>query len=180
MSNAKRTRSRSPRDRTPASAARAAANQTPSSNYQNAIEQNTPPTHNQQQIEALIHQNPEATDLHEIASPQNPITTRPSVSFREVQNLRSVNLPGALEITNTPLPTRKRNPSYQKARYMYDENLKALKTEVSKFDAQKYHNKPYEAIIKSNIRPHYRKIRQREQALLIAAEDLIPILKKRA
>ena len=177
MSQTSSTRSRSPMDRTNASAVQNTANQTPTSTDRNATEQNNPPTHSQIQTEAMIHQNSE-THPQKSATPHNTITTRPSVGFREIQNLKSVNLPGALEITNTPLPTRKRNPSYQKARYMYDENLKALNAEITRFDAQKYHNQPYEALINSNIRPHYRKIRQRQQALQIAAEDLLPILGK--
>ena len=55
---------------------------------------------------------------------------------------------------------------------MYNENLKALNAEIARFDAQKYYNKPCEALINSNICPHYRKIRQGQQALAIAAEDL--------
>ena len=165
-------------DRINAVAVQNTANQTPTSNARDATEQNIPPTHNQIQIEALIHQNHETTNLQETSSPKNTITTRPSVGFREIQNLKSVNLPGALEITNTPLPTRKRNPSYQKSRYIYDEALKSLNAEIDRFDAQKYHNKPYEALISSNIRPHYRKIRQRQQALTAAAEDLLLILEK--
>ena len=165
-------------DRITTAAVQNTANQTPTSNARDASEQNSPPAHNQIQFEALIHQNSEAIDLQEVESPPKPITNRPSVGFREIQNLKSVNLPGALEITNTPLPTRKRNPSYQKARYMYNETLKALNAEIARFDAQKYYNKPCEALINSNIRPHYRKIRQRQQALAIAAEDLLPILEK--
>ena len=61
---------------------------------------------------------------------------------------------------------------------MYDETFKAFKTEMESFDAQHYFNIPYEDLSQSNIRPHYRKLRQREQALLIAADDLIPILAK--
>ena len=178
MSHTSSTRSRSPMDCINAAAVQNTASQTPTSDASYATKQNTPPAHNQQQIEVQIHPNPEATNLQKAASPKSPISTRPSVGFREIENLKSVNLPGALEITNTPLPTRKRNPSYQKARYIYDEASKALKAEISKFEAQKYYNKPYEALIQSNIRPHYRKIRQRQQALLIAAEDLIPILEK--
>ena len=71
-------------DRINAAAVQNTASQTPTSDASYATKQNTPPAHNQQQIEALIHQNPEAADLHEIA-PQNPITTRPSVSFREIK-----------------------------------------------------------------------------------------------
>ena len=147
-------------DRITAAAAPNAANQTPTSNARDATEQNIPPTHNQIQTEATIHQNSEEY-LQRSGTPQNTIPTRPSVSFREIENLKPVNLPGALEITNTPLPTRKRNPSYQKARYMYDETLKAFNTEMARFDAQKYHNQPYEALMNTNIRPHYKKLRQR-------------------
>ena len=61
---------------------------------------------------------------------------------------------------------------------MYDENLKAFISEMESFEDQHYFNTPHEDLPQSNIRPHYRKLRQREQALLIAAEDLIPILVK--
>ena len=77
-----------------------------------------------------------------------------------------------------PPQTRKRSPSYPKARYIYDETLKAFKAEMATFDDQHYFNMPFEDLPQSNIRPPYRKLRQREQALLIAAEDLIPILAK--
>ena len=99
MSQTSSTRSRSPMDRTNAPAVQNTANQTPTSTDRNAAEQNNPPTHNQIQTEAMIHQNSEE-HLQRSATPQNTIATRPSVSFREIENLKSVNLPGALEITN--------------------------------------------------------------------------------
>ena len=61
---------------------------------------------------------------------------------------------------------------------MYDETLKAFKAEMATFDDQHYFNMPFEDLPQSNIRPHYRKLRQRQQALLVAADDLIPILAK--
>ena len=178
MANAKRIRSRSPMDRISAAAITIAPSQTPTSCARAATKQNIPPTHNQIQIEAPIYLNHGASDQQEASSPKSTTTARPPVGIQEIENPKSVNLPGALEITNTPLSTRKRSPSYQKAKYMYDETLKALNAEIARFDAQKYHNEPYEALINSNIRPHYRKIRQRQQALQTAAEDLLPILEK--
>ena len=162
-------------DQTPSSAARAAANQTPKPNAREATEQNIPPAQIPIQTAAIGPSDAEFADMIERAT--SPITTRPSVSFREIQNLQSANLPGRLEI-NAPPQTRKRCPSYQKARYMYNEILKALNAEMTSFEAKEYHNMSYEALLKSNIRPHYRKLRQRQQALLIAADDLIPILEK--
>ena len=61
---------------------------------------------------------------------------------------------------------------------MYDKTLKAFKAEMASFDDQHYFNMPYENLPQSNIRPHYRKLRQRQQALLTAADDLTPILVK--
>ena len=80
------------------------------------------------------------------------------------------------EETNIPpaprRSTRNRSPSLKKAITIYEEAVKAIQRELAEFEAQKYLFKPYEDLHSTDIRPRYRKLRMREQALLLASEDL--------
>ena len=68
--------------------------------------------------------------------------------------------------------TRNRSPSLQKAITIYEEAVRAIQRELAEFEAQKYLFKPHEDLHSTDIRPRYRKLRMREQALLLASEDL--------
>ena len=49
---------------------------------------------------------------------------------------------------------------------------------MEEFDAQEYLQKSPEGLPLTDIRPRYRRLRMREQALIIASEDLCPLLEK--
>merc|ERR1711873_21271 len=80
------------------------------------------------------------------------------------------------EETNMPpaprRSTRNRSPSLKKAITIYEEAVKAIQRELAEFEAQKYLFKPHEDLHSTDIRPRYWKLRMREQALLLASEDL--------
>ena len=96
---------------------------------------------------------------------------------RELNNLRSVNPPGRLELA--PLhSTRNRRPTLQKAKTIYEEAVRATQRELAEFEAQKYFFIALEDLPSTDIRPRYRTLRMREQALLLASEDLCPLLEK--
>ena len=103
--------------------------------------------------------------------------SRQSISKRELNNLRSSNLPGRNDLAPLQL-SRSRSPSYQKAKTIFEEALKATHRELSEFDAQNYHKETPENLHAKDIRPRYRKLRMREQALILASEDLCPLLEK--
>ena len=73
---------------------------------------------------------------------------------------------------------RNKCPSLQKAKTIYEEVVRAVQRELAEFEAQKYLFKPLEELPSTDIRPRYRKLRMREQALLLASEDLCPLLEK--
>ena len=56
--------------------------------------------------------------------------------------------------------------------------VRAIQRELVEFKAQKYLFKSFEDLPSTDIRPRYRKLRMREQALLLASEDLCPLLEK--
>ena len=102
---------------------------------------------------------------------------RQSVLEREIQNLKSTNLPGLSELG--PLrSTRNRGPSYQKAKSTFEDALKSLTRELMEFDDQHYYDESPESLPLTDIRSRYRKIHLRKQALMIATEDLSPLLEK--
>ena len=68
--------------------------------------------------------------------------------------------------------SRNRNPRLQKAISIYEEAVRAIQCELAEFEAQKYLFKPHEDLHSTDIRPRYRKLRMREQALLLASKDL--------
>ena len=64
---------------------------------------------------------------------------RQSVSEREIQNLKSSNLPGLSELG--PLRSaRNRGPSYQKAKSTFEDALKSITRELMEFDDQHYYD----------------------------------------
>ena len=69
-------------------------------------------------------------------------------------------------------------PSYQKAKGIFEEALKATQRELLEFEAQKYLQESPESLPLTDVRPRYRKLRMREQALILASEDLCPLLEK--
>ena len=75
--------------------------------------------------------------------------------------------------------TRNKSPSLKKAITIYEEAVRAIQRELAEFEAQKYLFKSLEDLPSTDIRPRYRKLRMREQALLLASEDLRPLLEKR-
>ena len=135
-------------------------------------EAHSPPTLNQKQDDGSGHQSstegtmPPASGDHQ------------SSSVRELNNLKSVNPPGRLELDPLP-PTRNRSPSLQKAQTIYQEAVRAIQRELAEFEAQRYLFKPREDLPSSDIRPRYRRLRMRKQALLLASEDLCPLLERR-
>ena len=87
-----------------------------------------PPTQTQSQDDDLHHQNNGKANM--------PTTSRSrqSVSRRELDNLRSVNQPGRSELA--PLrSSRSRSPSFQKAKTIYEEAVKATQRESAEFEA---------------------------------------------
>ena len=132
---------------------------------------NNPPAQTHNQNDDLILQKD-----NESSTP--PVSRgRQSISNRELNNLRPSNLPGRNELAPLQL-SRSRSPSYQKAKTIFEEALKATHRELADFDAQNYHNKTPENLPSTDIRPRYRKLRMREQALILASEDLCPLLEK--
>ena len=87
------------------------------------------------------------------------------------------------EETNMPpaprRSTRNRSPSLQKAITIYEEAVRAIQRELAEFEAQKYLFKPHEDLHSTDIRLRYRKLCMREQALLLASEDLRLLREKR-
>ena len=56
--------------------------------------------------------------------------------------------------------------------------MAALKSHLRDFHAKNYTNAPPQDLAQTDLRPRYRRLRQREHALLAAMEDLSPILEK--
>ena len=54
----------------------------------------------------------------------------------------------------------------------------AMQRELAELEAQKYLFRSLEDLPSTDIRPRYRKLRMREQALILASEDLCPLLEK--
>ena len=118
-------------------------------------------------------------DLKEaISTPTHPEIANPTTLCRELRNLQSTNLPGALENQNDHPTSRKRKPAYLRAKLIYNEALTSFKEELLEFEAQNYLNLPPENIHQTDIRARYRTLRMREQALILASNDLTPILEK--
>ena len=99
------------------------------------------------------------------------------MSRRELNNLRSANPPGLSELAPLKM-SRSRSPSYQKAKGIFEEALKATQRELREFEAQNYLQESPESLPLTDVRPRYRKLRMREQALILASEDLCPLLEK--
>ena len=104
---------------------------------------------------------------------QNPPTQTQSQDDPDHQNNKKTNTPPAPRRS-----TRIRCPSLQKAQSIYEEAVRAIQRELAEFEAQKYLFKPLEELPSTDIRPRYRRLRMREQALLLASEDLCPLLEK--
>ena len=130
------------------------------------------------QTEVQIHHSPEEEAIITNTPIPQKLATQPKVSFRELQNLQSTNNPGTLELSSGIPFRRNKRPFYQKARFIYDEALGKLKTELEEFDAQSYHNLSPEVRAQSDIRLRYRSIRIRDQVFTTAAQDLAPILER--
>ena len=105
---------------------------TPSSNIEEAnlrvrfeeasTDKDMPKTSSPSEIEDTTEEECPPTQTH------NNNNLRQSVSEREIQNLRSSNLPGLSELG--PLrSTRNRGPSYQKAKSTFDDALKSITRE---------------------------------------------------
>ena len=102
---------------------------------------------------------------------QNNNNIRQSVSEREIQNLRSSNLPGLSELG--PLrSTRNRGPSYHKAKSTFDDAFQSIIRELTEFDAQKYYNESPESLPQTDIRSRYRKVHMRKHTLMTVMEDI--------
>ena len=99
-----------------------------------------------------------------------------TVRSRELENLKPTNKPGLEEVT--PTGPRRRKPSFQKAKIVFEESLRAAEQELEEFKDQNFPYMNPEALPQTDIKPRYRKLRLREQALILAAEDLRPILEK--
>ena len=154
------TRSRSPMNHTPSAVAAAAAKKTArkmqSTNTQEAMGPNISISAQQIiQTAVQIHNPAEETVNNNTPLPQKSVT-QSKVSFRELHNLQSTNAPGTLELSSDIPSRRNHRPSYQKARFIYDEALEKLKTELEEFDAQSYHNLSPEVRAQSDIRLRYR------------------------
>ena len=74
--------------------------------------------------------------------------------------------------------TRNKSPSLLKAQTIYEEAVRTIQRELAEFEAQKYLFKSLEYLPSKNIRPRYMKLRMQEQAILLASEDLCPLLEK--
>ena len=164
------TRSRSPMNHTPSAVAAAAAKKTARKMQSTDTQENMGPnisTSPQQvsQTVAQIHSLGEEDIITNTPIPQK-VAAQSKVSFRELQNLQSTNVPGTLELSSDIPSRRNHRPSYQKARFIYDEALKKLKTELEEFDAQSYHNLSPEVRAQSDIRLRYRSIRIRDHSQL--------------
>ena len=81
-------------------------------------------------------------------------------------------------MANAPFATRTRRQTYERARLIFEEALDALKSHLTDFHAQNYTNAPQQDLAQTDLRPRYRRLRQREQVLLAAMEDLNPLLEK--
>ena len=110
----------------------------------------------------------------ETSSEQDNSTS--TVRSRELENLKPTNRPGLAEAS--PTGPRRRKPSFQKAKIVCEESLRAAEQELEEFKDQNFPYMNPEALPQTDIKPRYRKLRLREQALILAAEDLRPILEK--
>ena len=95
---------------------------------------------------------------------QNPPTQTHSQDDSDHQNNNQSNMPPALRRS-----TRSKSPSLRKAYTIYEEAVSAIQRELAEFEAQKYLLKPMEDLPSTDLRPRYRKLRMREQALLLAS-----------
>ena len=91
-----------------------------------AIVPSTPPPYLPFHAEAQVHHNTELTDIRTDTPLPQDSAIRSKVSFRELRNLESVNLPGTSELAGAITTKRTRNPSYPRASFIYDEAYKAL------------------------------------------------------
>ena len=66
------------------------------------------------------------------------VSTRRSVLEKEIKNLQSYNAAGVSELHIPNYTSRKRVPTYNKAKYIYNEALESLRTEMQEFNAQKF------------------------------------------
>lgn len=130
-----------------------------------------PPAQTHSQNGDLIH------ELHNETDMASASRSSPSISRRELDNLRSSNPPGRSELAPLKL-SRSRSSSYQKAKKIFVEALRATQRELVEFDAQKYLLQSPENMPLTDVRPMYRKLCMREQALILASEDLCPLLEK--
>ena len=64
------------------------------------------------------------------------------------------------------------------AKLVYEEALQSVTNELTEFEEQRYLNYPMGDLPQTDIKARYRTVRLREQALIIASEDLLPLLTK--
>ena len=97
---------------------------------------------------------------------------------RELKNLESINLPGALEQQNAQSATKVRSPSYRRALLIYTDALEAIQGELDEFNAQQYLDSPFAELPNTDLKSRFKSLRSREQVLRVASNDLLPLLEK--
>ena len=126
------------------------------SNEQNDIQEDrfltenqiTSPTHPYATTSQLHHQKLLETEDGEnnlqsetpIPLDQESVRSRQSTFEKELKNLKSYNPAGAKELNHFNPISRKRNPSYQRAKYIYEDALMSLRSEIQEFHAQDFQN----------------------------------------
>ena len=115
----------------------------------------------------------------EILNPDIPISletdnvsTRKSFLEKELKNLQSYNGAGVSELHIPNYTSRKRVPTYNKAKYIYNEALESLRTEIQEFNAQKFQTMEAIDLTNTDVSSRCKRIVHRESALLMAFEDL--------
>ena len=118
-----------------------------------------------QNIESFIPDIPIYTEIENVG-------TRKSVLEKELKNLQSYNVAGVSELHIPNYTSRKRVPTYDKAKYIYNEVLESLRTEIQEFNAHNFQSMEATALIDTDVSSRCKRIFHRESALLMAFEDL--------
>ena len=108
---------------------------------------------------------------------QNPATTPKNINTnREMEMLQSYNTLGTSEGAILEFTSSRRTPSLNKARSTYTDALEAIEHELEMFHENNFHLSSTGELPNTTLNIHYKKLRAREQALIISCTDLTQII----